>query len=395
MLQVTDAHRRARIGRRHGLHPDHRHEDVVSATTAMTALHATEPATPHLSLRARIDNLTVKDVEAALYDARSLVKPLVMRRTLFVVTRALLPACVGSAGRRVADAERKRLAKDAADLGEQLGDGWIESVSREIVDALTGVELSARDLRDVLPHAGGTFTAAPGSKWSAEVPVMSRFLTFLGAGGDVVRAHNAGHWRLSRPLWTAMASWLGEVTTPADPRAGYAEVVRRWLWTFGPGTEADLVWWLGSTKAAVRTALADVDATEVTLDDGSTGWVLPDDTADLETPPSTEPWVALLPVLDATTMGWRHRSFYLDPAHIPYLFDRAGNGGTTIWVNGRIVGCWAQDEHEHARLILMEPVNKRVQRMLDAEAARLDEFLGGEHITNVFASPQMKHQRIS
>ena len=131
------------------------------------------------------------------------------------------------------------------------------------------------------------------------------------------------------------------------------------------------------------------------LDDGSTGWVLPDDTADLEGPPSTDPWVALLPVLDATTMGWRDRTFYLDPAHTPYLFDRAGNGGTTIWTNGRIVGCWVQDEHGQARLILMEPVSKSTQRMLDAEATRLDDFLGGEHITNVFASPQMKHQRIS
>src|SRR5262249_35341495 len=141
MLQATDAHRRARIGRRHGLHADHRYDDVVSATTAMTSLHATEPATPHLSLRARVRPLTVADVEAAAYDERSLVKPLVMRRTLFVVTRELLPAAVGSAGRRVADAGRKRLLKDAGALELQLGAGWIETVSREIVDALTGAEL--------------------------------------------------------------------------------------------------------------------------------------------------------------------------------------------------------------------------------------------------------------
>jgi hypothetical protein len=394
MLPVTDEHRRARIGRRHGLHADHRYEDAVSATTAMTALHATEPATPHLSLRARVEGLTVEDVEHALYDARSLVKPLVMRRTLFVVTRGVLPAVVGSAGRRVADAERKRLLKDAAELGQQLGAGWVETVSSEIVAALTGAELSARALRDALPHAGGTFTAAPGSKWSAEVSFMSRFLTILGASGEVVRAHNAGHWRISRPLWTAMTTWLGEELAPTEPATGYAEVVRHWLWTFGPGTEADLVWWLGATKAAVRAALADVDAVPVALPDGSTGWVLPDDTADLEAPAAKEPWVALLPVLDTTTMGWRERAFYLDSAHTPYLFDRAGNGGTTIWVDGRIVGCWVQDDDERVQLILMEPVSKSVQRMLDAEVARLDEFLRGEHITNVFASPQMKHQRL-
>ena len=66
MLRVTDDHRRARIARRHGLHPDHRYDTIGAATTAMTALHATEPATPHLSLHARVRELTVEDVEAAL-----------------------------------------------------------------------------------------------------------------------------------------------------------------------------------------------------------------------------------------------------------------------------------------------------------------------------------------
>ncbi len=331
---------------------------------------------------------------AALYDERSLVKPMAMRRTLFVVTRDLLPAVAGCAGRRVAEAERRRLAKEAGELEAQLGADWIAAASQQIVDRLTGAELSARELRDALPHLGGTFTAAPGTKWSAEVSTMSRLLTILAAAGDVVRGRNAGHWRISRPLWTSMASWLGEEMTPIESEAGYAEVVRHWLWTFGPATEADLVWWLGSTKTAVRTALSDVDAVQVVLEDGSTGWVLPADTADLEAPPQAEPWVTLLPTLDPTTMGWRERAFYLDRAHTPYLFDSAGNGGTTVWVNGRIVGCWVQDEQERVRLILMEEVSRDARRLLDAEAARLDEFLRGEHITNVFASPQMKHQRI-
>jgi hypothetical protein len=382
MLQVTDDHRRARIGRRHGLHPDHRYDAVATATTAMAALHATEPATPHLALHARVRALTVADVERALYDERTLVKVMAMRRTLFVVRRELLAALAGSAGRRVADGERRRLAKEASALDQQLGAKWIATASKEVVDRLTGCELSVRELRDALPHLGGTFTAAPGTKWSAEVSTMSRLLTILTAEGNVVRAHNAGHWRISRPRWTSMASWLGEELTPTDSQTGYAEVVRHWLWTFGPGTENDLAWWLGSTKTAVRTALADLDAQQVRLEDGSTGWVLRDDTADLEASPETEPWVALLPTLDPTTMGWRERGFYLDPAHTPYLFDAAGNGGTTLWANGRIVGCWVQDEQERVRPIVMEDLSPRARRLVDAEAARLDEFIGREHITN-------------
>ncbi len=358
----------------------------------MTALHATETSTPFLSLHARVRELTVADVEAVLYDERSLIRVMAMRRTLFIVPRDLLPAVAGSAGQRVAEAERRRLAKEAVELDEQLGESWIETASAEIVEHLSGRELSMPDLRRELPNLGGTFAAAPGTKWSADVPTMSRLLTILTASAEIVRARNAGHWRISKPTYTSMATWLGGPMTPTETQSGYADVVRRWLWTFGPGTEADIVWWLGSTKSAVRKALADVDAVPVELDDGTAAWVLADDLTDLESPPQTEPWAALLPTLDPTTMGWRDRSFYLDPTHTPYLFDSVGNAGTTVWVNGRIVGCWVQDDKERVQLVLIEDVSRTARELLDVEVARLDDFLGGEHITNVFASPQMKHQ---
>jgi hypothetical protein len=394
MLKATGEHRRARMARRHGLHPQHRYADIGAATEAMTALHATEATTPHLSLLARVRRLTVEDVEAALYEARSIVRTMAMRRTLFVVTRDVLPAVVGSAGRRVAETERRRLAREAAGLERQLGRQWIAAACREVVVCLDGRELSARQLREALPHLAGTFTAAAGTKWSVEVPTMSRLLTILAAAGEVVRARNDGHWRISRPRWTSMASWLGAPLVPAAPDRGYADVVRRWLWTFGPGTEADLVWWLGATKTAVRAALAHVGAVPVELDDGSDGWVLPDDTADLEAPPEAEPWVALLPTLDPTTMGWRQRAFYLDPAHTPFLFDAAGNAGTTVWVDGRIVGSWAQDADGRVCLALLVDVPRDARRRLDIEVARVSEFLGGERITNVYATQQMKRQPI-
>jgi len=107
----------------------------------MTALHATEPATPHLALHARVREIAVEDVEAELYDTRSLVKSMAMRRTLFVVTRDLLPAMAGSAGRRVAETERRRLAKEAGELQGQRGADWIAAASKEIVDRLTGASI--------------------------------------------------------------------------------------------------------------------------------------------------------------------------------------------------------------------------------------------------------------
>ena len=213
----------------------------------------------------------------------------------------------------------------------------------------------------------------------------------LGAEGRIVRGPNDGHWRTSRPTWTLTSDWLGEQPQPTTPREGYAELVRRWLRTFGPGTVEDVQWWLGSTKSAVRAALADVGAVAVTLDGGHTGWVLPDD---LEPVPTPEPWAALLPTLDPTTMGWQARGFYLDPADVPYLFDTNGNAGNTAWWRGRIVGAWVQDEDGAVRVVPRHPLGREAVAALDAEAARLTEWLDGVVITNVYASEVMKQARL-
>src|SRR5262249_8620191 len=89
---------------------------------------------------------------------------------------------------------------------------------------------------------------------------------------------------------------IAELTT----EVARAELVRRWLQAFGPGTLADLRWWTGWTAGEVRQALAAVRAVEVELD-GGTAFLLPQD---VEPVPAPEPWVALLPALDPTVMAW-------------------------------------------------------------------------------------------
>lgn len=106
------------------------------------------------------------------------------------------------------------------------------------------------------------------------------------------------------------------------------------------------------------------------------------------------PWVALLPVLDPTTMGWKQREFYLDPAYTPYLFDTNGNGGTTAWVDGRIVGCWVQDDDASVRVVPTADLTTRDRKRLDVEAERLTAFLDGVTISSVYKSREMKGERL-
>lgn len=391
MRHIPDTERRARLARRHAVAPAHRVADAVAATRAMTVLHATEPASVYLSLLARVDGLTVADVEQVLYDDRTLVKQLAMRRTLFVFPRDLLPAAWGSASARVAAAHAARIAKDvvAGGLADD-GAAWLERARADTLAHLAGgAELSAVELREQVPALAGHLTYSPDKSYGATVPIAPRVLTQLGVEARIVRAHNSGHWRLSRNTWTLMESWLGDTLEPWPEAEGYAELARRWLATFGPGTAADLQWWLGSTKGAVTRALADVSAVEVRLDHGRTGWVLPDDLDPVE--PVT-PWAALLPILDPTVMGWKERGFYLG-GHGPALFDRNGNAGTTAWWDGRVVGCWVQDPDGVVEVRTLEPVPEEAARALAAEAARLTEWLDGQRVSTVYPSPAMKEPR--
>jgi hypothetical protein len=175
----------------------------------------------------------------------------------------------------------------------------------------------------------------------------------LAASGAIVRGENDGGWKISRPRWTTAAAWLGDAPDALPEPEGYAALVTAWLRSFGPGTEADLVWWLGSTKAAVRRALADVGGVSVSLDGGDTGWVLPDDLDPVADP---GPWAALLPSLDPSTMGWKGRAFHLGD-HVDKVFDRNGNGGPTAWWRGRIVGVWCQQPDGRVEVVLEGPAD--------------------------------------
>src|SRR5918992_3136659 len=100
MRRIDVAERRARLARRHRIAPGERARDVVDAARSVVCLHGTDPAAIYLSALARTEDMTVADLDSALYDDRSLVKHLCMRRTLFVVPRETLGAVQAGDGPR-------------------------------------------------------------------------------------------------------------------------------------------------------------------------------------------------------------------------------------------------------------------------------------------------------
>jgi hypothetical protein len=183
--------------------------------------------------------------------------------------------------------------------------------------------------------------------------------------------------------WAPMDDWLGGPMPEMSKAEAQAAVLAKWLSTFGPGTEIDMKWWTGWPVTQVRAALAAIGAVEVEMEGGSTGYVLPND---LEPVESQEPWAALLPALDPTTMGWKERDWYLGP-HAPRLFDRAGNAGQTIWVNGRIAGGWGQRVSGEVVWELLEDIGTEGVAAVEREAEEVESWLSDKRVIARFAAP--------
>lgn len=389
MRAFTIAERRNRLARRHFLSSNDS-PPVTRVIAGLVGLHATDPATPYLSLWARSPGFATADLERELYQKRSAVRHLAMRRTLWLVTSYDLSMIQSASSDRVADNERRRLAADVRKAGVAAnGDRWLDracaAVLRHLVD---NGPASSTELRATLPELAGTYDPAPGKRWGGAVSLAPRLLTVLSARGEIVRGPNDGSWTTSRPRWATTANWLTTVSEPPPDRDARADLTRRWLAAFGPATVADIKWWLGTTLTAARSALTDIGAVEVDLhgSPGSTGWALPDD---LGPEPDAPPWCALLPGLDVTTMGWFQRGWYLGE-HRAQVFDGNGNAGPTAWWSGRVVGGWYQDDGARVRLQLLEDPGPDGRRALQRRADELTSWLDGVRISPRFPSPLSK-----
>lgn len=338
----------------------------------LVGLHSSDPTSVYLSARARLDRFVVEDLERLLYDSRDLVRVVGMRKTLWVLPTAWGATITRLYAERNATPERKRLERMLLDQGITPDpENWLGRVLDSILHHLVDRgPLLAAQLSTLVPELGIRLRFGVGAT-ATSVAIGTRALFLLAAGGRVVRARPAGSWVSGTYRWAATETWLG--TRLLDERS--IEECRRllvdaWLHAYGPGTVDDIAWWSGLPKNQIRATLDAIGAIEVRLEEGI-GWVAPDDDGIDPNPP---PWVALLPSLDPSAMGWKQRTFYLGD-HRPKVFDRNGNAGATVWVDGRVVGAWGQTPSGSIAIRLLEDVGGEAVDAIHQQANRLEHWL--------------------
>ena len=339
-----------------------------------------------LSVHARTSKVTPADIERELYVDRTVVRMLGMRRTLFVVPRDLVPVVDA---RLHADDRCARAAQARADGG---GERHLDATGRlGAAGDGNGAPRSRRARRGL--HVGGDecgpvlakrLRVGVGTRFESTQSAGARILPQLAMEGKLMRGRPRGAWTNGQYRWVPAAVWLDGGIVAVDRATARAELLRRWLGAFGPGTETDLRWWTGWTASDTRTALAAVPHVAVDLG-GRAGYVLADDLERAERLSSRGP--RCYPTLDPTTMGWKERDWYLGAARVACYSTatatqaRPCGGKVALSVGGRNVVT------ARSGIGLLEDVGSEAGAAIAAEAARLEEWLGEARVSPGFLPP--------
>ena len=372
---VDNTQRRARLAHRHRLTPSTRSDDPCSIASDLVALHSSDPATVYLSVAARMNHPTIEPTELALYTDRTLIRHHAMRRTLWVVTSDMIPVLHAACTRTIAISETKRTL---ALLGQSPQitnpEDWLGQATEQVVELVKQRgPIVTREIGRLLPDLALKVTVSQGSRNEATIAAHTRVLLLAGLAGRLFRGRPVGTWISSQYAWTTGEAASVDDIEQLEETEAIARLVRRWLERFGPGTLRDITWWSGLKVTAVREALEALGAVTVGLDGSEPGFLLP---VDLEESVEPAPWVALLPGLDPSPMGWKDRHWYLDEVASHRTFDRNGNVGPTIWADGIIVGGWAQTPAGEIATELYRPLDRNQTKLLDAEVERVKSVIG-------------------
>ena len=372
--------------RRHHLAGDA--SDPESVTQALIALHATDPASVYLSVLARSATSTLADIAQAMYDRRSLVRWMAMRRTLFVFGREDIPMIQAAVSTPLATVLRARLIRQLQRNGTEPpidGDiaAWLDNLASRVECALgkrgaaTGTQLST----DVPQLKTSILVRAPSDR---PQNVTTSLLTLMSTEGRLVRSTPTGAWTSRHHRWEPVGRWWPDGLPTEDTGQAQQALARRWLARFGPATVEDLQWWTGWNNTTTRRALAGLPIAEIDLH-GRPGITLPELDDDSSGNVGTNV-ASLLPALDPTPMGWKHRNWFLGIDH-QAVFDRAGNIGPTLWWNGEIVGSWAITATGELRTRVLADRGAAATAAIDKAAAHFHQRLNGATVTPAIRTP--------
>ncbi len=353
----------------HGLSPRFSSQDVVGAVTRTAGIQAQVASAAELAMCTRVEGLSPRDVQAALWQDHTLVKTWAMRGTLHLLSARELPLYVAARNWQLNASWSAYFAEFGLTTSAQQ-----EAFLSAIPHVLEQGPLTRPQLADAVAKHTGMAQVRDfilSESWGSPLkPSAYRGELCFGPGqGKTVTFMNPRVWS---------GEWQ-----PIEPQLALRELARRYLQAYGPVTADDFRFWWGCGKTLAKTlfrSLAEeVEGVEVE------GWRAFALRATLPLMQSVEPVEAvhLLPLFDAYTIGAPPRGCepLLAAAYKRQVFNQQGWTFAVVLVNGSIQGVWdykIRRSHIVVKVNLFCSSSTAIRKGIAAEAERLSHLFEKE-----------------
>jgi hypothetical protein len=345
---------------RHGLAP---RVGFTEAVQRMIGVQAQVMSAAELALWARVDGLRPADVQAALWQERTLVKTWAMRGTLFLIAATDLPLVVAARNAR----EFRYRIKHFASYG--ISEAQYDAFLAAVPQVLGGEPMTREQFAVAMAAHTGVDALVPAlieSSWGGPLePSAFR--------GDLCFGPNRGR----NVAFVHPHDWLGG-WCEIEPRDALRAVIRRYLSVYGPATPRDFGRWWGAGATLSTKGFKELgDELEAVAVEGWKAFALRSTLESMESRSATGS-VRLLPMFDAYVHGLLNYDQLLPAAVRRLVFRPQGWVSAVVLVDGRISGVWEYTVKPSRTIVTVRMFAAPTAHVRDAivvEAERLNDFL--------------------
>ena len=350
---------------KHYLTPNSKIDEILTITDNICGLHGTGTIEPYLSLFARMNHFNKESLDKELYINKNLGRIRGMRKTLFVETKEMIPLVYNLIKSQTAQRDEMYLKYTGISKNEY------EKISNQILTLLSQEELSTSEIKKKLNSEKDI------------TPIVSIMCDEM----LLIRGKPLKSWRDRRVYYAPFETYFPDIDLNQYSETKAIQIlIEKYIKTYGPVTEEDVAWWLGTTKTKVKKALSTIKPylEMVKIEGSNFNYFLYKNELDSIEPPSseTETIINVLPGLDPYIMGYKNRERYVANNFYDYVFDSTGNGTTTILINGSVSGIWDFIEKQEPliKIYIFKETKSKIMEAIKAECQKLGTFLSGKDV---------------
>lgn len=327
-----------------------------------TGIQAQVLSAAQMGVGARVRNVSVKDVERALWETRDLVKTWAMRGTLHFLPARELPTYLGGLRREILRREKQWMSRYG------LAEEDFPRMTAAVEEALASGPLTRTELSGAVVDRLG-----PGARrwiehgWGGVVRLAC-------VEGRVCFGPNNGR----EITFARLDDWLPGLEDVSMDAAETA-LLRRYLRAHGPAIPQDYAYWTGMRVGAAKAIWNRIEDDLVPVDvEGRKGFLLRDDAEALPPAREFDGAVRLLPYFDGYLLAHRDKGHLVDEAHFKRVYRKAGWISPSVLVAGRVAGTWSHEVTGSRLRVEVDPFEsypKPVRDGVEEEVAALARFL--------------------